>query len=859
MMDIWSEAPFSACRENKEDYLKERLLELTERHRRQCPEYGRMLDGFSFDADKCSSLSEIPFLPVRLFKEMELRSVPKEEVVKTMTSSGTTGQRVSKIFLDRATAAAQQKAMVRIVSDFTGSSRMPMIILDSPSVIKDRRLFSARGAGILGFSIFGSKKLYALNDEMKLDEDALRAFLEEHKGKKLLLFGFTFMVWQHFYKELCRLKDKGVKFDLSNAVLIHGGGWKKLQSEAVGREEFHRRLQEVCGLSEIHDYYGMVEQTGSIYMECECGHLHASAFSDIIMRNPADFRECGIGERGIIQTLSVLPESYPGHSLITEDEGVLLGVDDCPCGRKGKYFRVLGRLKDVEIRGCSDTYGAGFEGKLPGAGGGFARAAENSLPRKSSGIGGGFAGSADIFLPRKSLGAREEDAFTVLAGFRASGGEIRISGEKDQASENALNVPFQDSQGKSSVAEQEHSVSEYQPCDFEKLPKLPFVPALEPFNERVCAYLNETSRLLMQDKEAKRYPDVITFAFWIRAGSIASLKRRFLKEDGMIRLGRGTVFHIAPSNVPVNFAFSLAAGLLTGNRNIVRVPSKAFPQVDIISEALEKALKEYEDIRPYICLIHYGRDRKLNDVLSSVADTRIIWGGDQTIREIRESSLPPRSTEICFADRFSIAVIDCEAYLSLDERGREGMTAGFYNDTYLTDQNACSSPRLIAWLGGRREEAKADFWDRLRRIVARKYVFQDVQGIDKLSAAAMAVVGMPGCRIEDRTDNLLYRLKIPEIREDLQDCMGNSGFFLEYDCGDIMELLPLCSGRLQTIAFLGNSERIEPLLHAGTRGIDRVVPFGNTMDFDMLWDGYNLFSALSRVIYMGKNFAGTAR
>ena len=116
----------------------------------------------------------------------------------------------------------------------------------------------------------------------------------------------------------------------------------------------------MCGLEAIHDYYGMVEQTGCIYMQCEFGHLHTSIFSDVIIRRSIDFAECGSGEEGIMQVISTIPESYPGHSLLTEDKGIILGVDDCPCGRKGKYFKVTGRIKNAELRGCSDTYAAGF-------------------------------------------------------------------------------------------------------------------------------------------------------------------------------------------------------------------------------------------------------------------------------------------------------------------------------------------------------------------------------------------------------------------------------------------------------------------------------------------------------------------
>ena len=359
--EILNISPYSMNGEKKEKLLTDRLIELTKLHQERCPEYARILEAISFDIDKVKSYKELPYLPVRLFKELDLKSILKEDVVKTMTSSGTTGQAVSKIYLDRATSSNQQKTLVKIVSEFPGSNRMPMIIIDCPSVVKNRAMFSARGAGILGFSIFGAKKIYALDDDMKLDTEGLKEFLDKFQGQKILLFGFTFMIWQHFYKELMRLKKEGITFDFSNGILIHGGGWKKLVSEAVSSEEFHKKLNQACGLENIHDYYGMVEQTGCIYMECECGHLHASIFSDVIIRRPVNFSECDIGEAGIVQVVSAIPESYPGHSLLTEDEGVILGIDDCPCGRKGKYFKINGRLKNAEIRGCSDTYADKFK------------------------------------------------------------------------------------------------------------------------------------------------------------------------------------------------------------------------------------------------------------------------------------------------------------------------------------------------------------------------------------------------------------------------------------------------------------------------------------------------------------------
>ncbi len=771
--ELLSIEPYKPNKEEKEKLLTERLLELTEHHRAECREYATILDTIGYQKEKIGSYGELPFLPVRLFKQFDLKSVSKEEVVKTMTSSGTSNQTVSKIYLNKQTAANQQKAMVRIVNDFTGSARMPMIILDCPSVVKDRKMFSARGAGILGFSIFGSKKVYALNDDMQLDVEGIKAFLEAHKGEKIFLFGFTFMVWQYFYKELCRLKEEGVTFDLSEGILIHGGGWKKLQSEAVSPQEFHDRLKAVCGLDRIHDYYGMVEQTGCIYMQCESGHLHASVFSDVITRRPKDFSQCEFGEKGILQVVSTIPESYPGHSLLTEDEGVILGEDDCPCGRKGKYFKILGRMKKAEIRGCSDTFAAG-------------------LVKADSSNG------QDIL-----------DRVMFLCG------NIEILCKPNL-----------------------------------RIPK-------KPFDEEIQAFLQAVSERLMKDPEARTYPDVVTLGFWLRKGSLEKLKERFAIDSARSdRMGRGTIFHIAPSNVPVNFAYSLMSGLLCGNANIVRVPTKDFPQVDIICRIIREVLDDHSQMKPYIHLIRYERDKEINDFFSELCDVRVIWGGDQSINEIRKSPIRPKATEITFADRYSLAVLDADTYLQKVEEGKDSYVKrtaqDFYNDTYLSDQNACTSPRVVVWIGEKKEEAKKVFWSSLYNFVGEKYLYQDIQGVDKLSVlyGAAASETVP-CHLQkvDTTDNLLVRVKADRLTPSLMDYRGNSGFFYEYDAKDILEIREFCDDEhCQTIGLLGDTKLLKGLLDSGIRGVDRIVTIGHTMDFDLVWDGYDLVERMTRRI-----------
>jgi phenylacetate-coenzyme A ligase PaaK-like adenylate-forming protein len=345
--------PFALAHADKDALYRRALNQLTGFHYRHCAEYRRILDVLGYQPGTPLPVAQIPMLPVRLFKEYELLSVDRADVAKVMTSSGTSGQQVSKIYLDKDSAASQTRVLTRIVADFIGKKRLPMLVIDSKAVLKDRNLFSARGAGILGFSMFGSDVTYALDEQMQLDLPLVRAFLDKHQGSPILVFGFTFMIWQHFYQALAAA---GVTLPLEQGVMIHGGGWKKLAEQAVDSATFKQRLRQVCGIGKVYNYYGMVEQTGSIFMECEAGHLHASIYSDVVIRDHQDFSVLPNGRPGLVQLLSLLPASYPGHSLLSEDLGQIDGEDDCPCGRKGKYFTLHGRIPSAEIRGCSDAY-----------------------------------------------------------------------------------------------------------------------------------------------------------------------------------------------------------------------------------------------------------------------------------------------------------------------------------------------------------------------------------------------------------------------------------------------------------------------------------------------------------------------
>ena len=367
------------------------------------------------------------------------------------------------------------------------------------------------------------------------------------------------------------------------------------------------------------------------------------------------------------------------------------------------------------------------------------------------------------------------------------------------------------------------------------------------FNEEIIAFLDDLSKELLSDRDAKGYSDIVTFAFWIRRASISRYREQYEKKMEQLCVGRGTVFHVAPSNVAMNFAYSLVVGLLAGNINIVRISSKEFPQTDIVVRAMEKTMEKHPEIRDYICLVKYGHDVRINDLLSGLSDVRIVWGGDDTIALFRQSPLRPRATEILFSNRYSLAVIDSDTYLAADDKAR--IASDFYNDTYLMDQNACSSPRMVIWVGKEIGKAKELFWNELHKVVSARYDYQDIQGMDKYLDSCLAAIDLDDAKIEPTGDNLITRISLKELSKDVVDHFGNSGFFLEYDASDISEIRDVCDDtRCQTISFIGDIKSLENLGLSSLKGIDRIVPVGKSMDFDLIWDGYDLITHLSRII-----------
>lgn len=379
--------------------------------------------------------------------------------------------------------------------------------------------------------------------------------------------------------------------------------------------------------------------------------------------------------------------------------------------------------------------------------------------------------------------------------------------------------------------------------DLERLNQMPGVPVLPAFSGRAVEFLSKLSRLLLQNRESG--VDVKSYAYWIRRASLETAAR---EGDFQNRLGRGVALHIAPSNVPVNFAVSMTSSLLAGNCTVVRVSRKPFPQVDLICEAMNRLLDgECADMRPYVCVLRHEYSGEITQILSAMCDVRVIWGGDRTIETIRQVPLPPRAIELAFADRYSIAVVDGETYLEQDP---EEAAKKFYTDTYYTDQNACSSPRLVVWLGNRVQEAQERFWEALEELVRRDYPMQPIQAVDKYASVCALGMSRPGVRYVPG-DTLLVRAELDQLSADVMDYKCGGGCFFEYIAKDLAEIVPVLTKRCQTVAVLGvDREKIRELVFSqGVRGVDRIVPLGGTMGLSFIWDGFKMVESMSRYVY----------
>ena len=374
---------------------------------------------------------------------------------------------------------------------------------------------------------------------------------------------------------------------------------------------------------------------------------------------------------------------------------------------------------------------------------------------------------------------------------------------------------------------------------------------LAPYSDEVCNFLSDLSSAIMKDSRYRDFPDVATVAFFARSGNIKRLKKNFV--DNNFRLGKGLAFHITPSNIPVQFIFSYFLGILAGNANIVRVASKNFPQTDFLCEVMNKVLSqpEHKKISEMTAFVRYDRDSDWTKIFSSQCQVRVIWGGDATVQSIRKNPLPPKSIDIVFPDRYSLAIFDESSVESLNGDELQKLAQNFYNDTYLVDQNACSSPHLILWKSSATSEGRKKFWSAVRELVKVKYDLPPIKATSKYTTFCQNAMTFSEVGKLSREDNFLYRADLKNIFAGIENLRGIFGLFYEYDLNSLADLKNIVTEKFQTLTYFGfePKELTTEVVKNNWLGIDRIVPVGRALDMSTVWDGYDLISQMSRIIY----------
>ncbi|MCR4818815.1 MAG: hypothetical protein K5841_07660, partial [Fretibacterium sp.] len=316
-------------------------------------------------------------------------------------------------------------------------------------------------------------------------------------------------------------------------------------------------------------------------------------------------------------------------------------------------------------------------------------------------------------------------------------------------------------------------------------------------SDEALAFVSGLSAHLMKLQEARIYPDIAALAFWGRRAGLERMKQNC--PESAQRLGRGLCFHVAPGNIPVNFAFTFLFGVLAGCANIVRLPARDFPQTSVLLKAIKDVLTDFPEIARRTAFVRYPANNDITAEFSRIADARMIWGGDRTIASIRSLPTPPRCVDLCFADRYSLCILDGNAVLEAGDEKIKRLAEGFYNDTYLMDQNACSSPQLILWLNDSKA-ARNCFWEAVRITAEKKYPLQAAVCVDKYVHACRDAIEQTGAHLTRQT-NLLYRVELAALDDSVEQCRGRGGYFYEYSLDNSGELCAVVTDKYQTVTY----------------------------------------------------------
>jgi len=400
-----------------------------------------------------------------------------------------------------------------------------------------------------------------------------------------------------------------------------------------------------------------------------------------------------------------------------------------------------------------------------------------------------------------------------------------------------------------------HIAGESMPPFDEVLGNVASVVASEPwhpFDNRAVAFIASLSRVIMNDMSARAFPDVVAFAYWCRTSHLTVLEERYSDLDMMI--GRGNSFHVPPANVPLNCAYSFVSGILSGNGCVVRLSSTPSTEVDVFIGAIQTLLEsgEHPDVASRIVFVRYGHDDDVTRYLSQHADVRVIWGGDMTVGHIKGIAAKPRCVDVSFADRVSLAILSAETIVSLTDIELEQLCGRFYVDSFTFNQNACSSPKLVVWHGEPTvvEDAKSRFWRCLDSVAISRNQLEPIHMMNRLVELCEVLATERVIEEVHDLESSAVRLKLSRTDEWKKTTGLRFGTFSEVTAHQLSDLSEILDEQVQTVSYFGfkPEEMREWVLNMSQRGVDRIVPVGQALEFDLEWDGYDLIRMMTRSV-----------
>ncbi|MEK4146254.1 acyl-CoA reductase [Robertmurraya sp. FSL W8-0741] len=373
---------------------------------------------------------------------------------------------------------------------------------------------------------------------------------------------------------------------------------------------------------------------------------------------------------------------------------------------------------------------------------------------------------------------------------------------------------------------------------------------LKPFDQRVVAFLQSLSKTILKDHTYRRYPELITLAYWLRRAHIEEMKASFLKRaDNRLLRARGVALHFAPSNVDTIFVYSWVLSMLAGNNNILRVSGREQQQTDLLIAAILKEIAQYPEVASRTAIVTYEHNDEITRFLSERCHIRIVWGGDETVRKIRSIPLAPLATELVFPDRFSLSAFEAKEVINANESDMKEFVHQFYNDGFWFSQMACSSPRLIAWIGSPDLIALAQkrFWNELNdHLDAHLEELSAAMQVQKLTTGYLL-------SIDNETTSFMHqqnftRVQLEAINREMKERHCGGGLFYELELPKLKDLNSLLDDKDQTLSYFGfTREALIDFANAiENRSIDRIVPVGQSLAFGGVWDGYDLMMHFTR-------------